>query len=418
MSQLSQTPELLDLSITLTPPPKKRRKAAASAEVIASITVRCDALGLTQTGDLLSDPLTKQDREELRWYLEEYWQWPYEQFLTHGKRVEALLAQLGKRLYESVFKSTRARDILQAWRLHPDVMRQISIVSDIPGALSLPWELLHDEQGFLVLRTKQPVPLVRRLPQRELAAFATAFEPPLRILLVTARPEGAGFIDPRGIARELLDEVQNHINEGSIAVEFLRPPTLRALRARLSDTKRPSVHILHFDGHGAYKPEELSQDGLRLNGSGMGILAFENDEGKLELIDAGELAQVLQDSGVQLAVLNACQSDVGASDDAFSSVATKLIAGGVDAVVAMGASVLVVSAARFVEAFYREMANGTPVPIAQERARQALHDDRRRHVHRRSRDEEGKPVELRDWWLPHFYSSARLCCEPPDPLAH
>ncbi len=150
MSQLSQTPELLDLSITLTPPPRKRRKAAASAEVIASITVRCDALGLTQTGDLLTDPLTKQDREELRWYLEEYWQWPYEQFLTHGKRVEALLPQLGKRLYESVFKSTRARDILQAWRLHPNVMRQISIVSDIPGALSLPWELLHDEQGFLV----------------------------------------------------------------------------------------------------------------------------------------------------------------------------------------------------------------------------------------------------------------------------
>ena len=58
---------------------------------------------------------------------------------------------------------------------------------------------------------------------------------------------------------------------------------------------------------------------------------------------------------------------------------------------------------RYVEAFYREIAAGIATPIAQERARQALHDDPRRHLMRRRRDEEGKPVELRDWWLPHFY---------------
>jgi tetratricopeptide (TPR) repeat protein len=408
MSQLSQTPELLDLSITLTPPPKKRRKAAASAEVIASITVRCDALGLTQTGDLLTDPLTKQDREELRWYLEEYWQWPFEGFAQRGKQIENLLPQIGRRLYKAVFGKVEANNILQAWRLKPgEVQRQISIMSDIPRALSLPWELLHDEQGFLVLRARHPVSLVRRLPQRELAGFSTPFEPPLRVLLVTARPDDAGFVDPRGIARELFDELQNSIEAGTIAVEFLRPPTLPALRARLSDTKRPPIHILHFDGHGAYEPEEVSQDGLLLSG-GKGVLAFENKEGQLELINADDLAAVLLDSSVELAVLNACQSAVGSAKDAMSSVAARLIGGGVDAVAAMGASVLVVSAAHFVEAFYREIANGTPVLIAQERARQALHDDRRRHVHRRNRDEEGKPVELRDWWLPHFYQQRPL----------
>ena len=28
-----------------------------------------------------------------------------------------------------------------------------------------PWELLHDEQGFLALRTRNPITIVRRLPK-------------------------------------------------------------------------------------------------------------------------------------------------------------------------------------------------------------------------------------------------------------
>src|SRR5207249_1156176 len=107
-------------------------------------------------------------------------------------------------------------------------------------------------------------------------------------------------------------------------------------------------------------------------------------------------------------VLTACQSAMSAADDAFSSVAARLIKGGVDAVAAMSSSVLVASATRYVEAFYRELARGTTAPVAQERARQALHDDPRRHTHRRRRGEEGQAVQLQDWWLPHFYQQRPL----------
>src|SRR6266567_1758971 len=395
--------QLLDLSITLTPPP-----AGSPPEAIASMQLRCDTLGLSHTGDLLLNPLTHNERAELRWYLEEYWQWPYEQFLEHGRRVEQLLPQLGKRLYRSVFGSLEARDILQAWRREDAEQRQISIISGLPPALSLPWELLHDEQGFLTLRARTPVSIMRRLPQGEQAARSPSFEPPLRVLLITARPDDAGFVDPRGIARELLDEVQEHVEEGTIAVEFLRPPTLPALRARLSNAKLPAIQVLHFDGHGAFEAETPPQDGLRLRSGQQGMLAFENDEGKLHLVEAGELAQVLQDSGVWMAVLTACQSALGAADDAFSSVAARLIQGGVSAVAAMSASVLVASATRYTEAFYRELSMGTPAATAQERARQALHDDPRRHIHRRGRDDEGTVVELRDWWLPHYFQQRSL----------
>ncbi len=392
---------VLDLCITLVPPPH-----GAAPEAIATIELRCDQLGLQCAGDVLGETFTSREREDVRWYLEEYWKWPYEQFLARGKRIEVALAEFGKRLYRTVCASPGAMGVVQAWRLQPGVQqRQISIVSDIPRALSLPWELLHDEQGFLVLRTRNPVSLVRRLPQRELSAFPTTFEPPLRILLVTARPVDAAFIDPRSIARELLDEVQQQVDAGTIALEFLRPPTLPALRARLSDASRSPIQVLHFDGHGVFSEGK----------NGQGMLAFEDAYGRADLVKAEDVAQVLQDSGVRLAVLTACQSAMGAADDAFSSVAAQFIRSGVDAVMAMSASVLVVTATRYAEALYRALAAGIPVPVAQERARQALHDEPRRNVHHRRVDDEGTIVTLRDWWLPHYYQQRPASLQPTKP---
>jgi hypothetical protein len=178
-------------------------------------------------------------------------------------------------MYQALFGSVGAQQVLQAWRLQPASQRQISIVSDIPRVLSLPWELLHDEQGFL------------------------------------------------------------------------------ALRERLTDPKRPPVHILHFDGHGAFGQEPIAKDDKRFKSGGplQGLLAFEDEKGKEHLVSAEELAQVLQHSGIRLAVFNACQSAIGAGDDVFSSVATRLVKAGIDAVVAMSASVLVATATRYVAAF-------------------------------------------------------------------
>src|SRR5436190_17040106 len=106
---MSQSPDLLDLSITLDPSP-----AGSPPEVLATIALHCGAaLGLSHRGNLLTDPLTPQERDELRWYLEEYWQWPFEGFAQRGKRVEALLPQIGERLYQAVFGSFKATSLLQ-----------------------------------------------------------------------------------------------------------------------------------------------------------------------------------------------------------------------------------------------------------------------------------------------------------------
>src|SRR5712692_9563691 len=99
----------LDLCITLTPPP-----ADASPETIASIELRCEQLGLQYRGDVLLDPLTAKERQQVRWYLEEYPKWPYEQFLERGKKIDASLPELGKALYRAVFGSAGAMSVVQA----------------------------------------------------------------------------------------------------------------------------------------------------------------------------------------------------------------------------------------------------------------------------------------------------------------
>jgi CHAT domain-containing protein len=383
----------LDLNVTITRP-----SPGTSFAPIADVTLQCDALGLASTGTLLTDLLTEEERSRLRWYLEEYLEWPYEVFEQRAKQVEALLPELGKRLYEAVFGDPPARDIIQQWWQQQAQQRQITIISDIASVLSLPWELLYDERGFLTLRSPHPVAIVRRLQQRELLPQPAPFQPPLRILLVTARPDDAGFIDPRSSARELLEEVKKDIEAGAIELEFLRPPTFDDLHQRLKDTARP-IHVLHFDGHGALL-------------KGKGVLAFENSGGLSDRKEAEEIAGILQGSGVRLVVLDACQSALGRKNDAFSSVAAQLIQSGIDAVVAMSASVLATSMARYVEAFYRALASGVPVSTAHLQAQQALAADPRRYLLRRRRDDEGEPVKLYDWWVPHFYQLRPLTLQP------
>jgi hypothetical protein len=98
--------QLLDLAITLTAP------GEGQTAVIANVALNCAALGTSHAGDVLKDPLTQHERDDLRWYLEQYWKWPFEGFAQRAKGVEELLPKLGKRLYESVFGSRQADRIV------------------------------------------------------------------------------------------------------------------------------------------------------------------------------------------------------------------------------------------------------------------------------------------------------------------
>jgi hypothetical protein len=184
---------------------------------------------------------------------------------------------------------------------------------------------------------------------------------PIRILLVTARPEqdGVGYIDHRASALPLVAAVEAL---GDLAqVQVLSPATLPALEAELRRAREAGTpyHVLHFDGHGVYDVQH-----------GLGALCFEDpsDSGKLAgrrmtLVHADTLAGLLRDYRIPLVFLEACQT-AQTDTDPNASVAAKLLEEGIASVVAMTHSVLVETARRFVTAFYAALANGKRVGAA------------------------------------------------------
>lgn len=337
-------------------------------------------------------PLDDTELKEIRWYLETFSVWPTGPDYARAARIESQLEEWGRALRDAVRTDLNAADV---WRefLKADGDKQITIDATDPRVLRLPWELLADEAGHLFA---QGVSIRRRL-QKTTTSKIKPLALPVRILVVIARPDDASFIDPRADAQALLDATDSLGDQ--VVVEFLTPPTLKALTDRLRDKNAPPVHVVHFDGHGVYDQEH-----------GLGYLLFENANYKKDLVDANRLGTLLSRSGVPLMALSACQS--GMQEEAanpYASVAARLIRAGVGSVLAMNYSVLVAAAHKFTAAFYRGLAAGQTVGQAVDEGRFTLLQDTDRHTLTRP-DADGNLVEvtvkLQDWFLPALYQQA------------
>ena len=195
----------------------------------------------------------------------------------------------------------------------------------------------------------------------------------------------------------LVQAVEN-LGEALVKVDILHPPTFPALKAALKRAKSEDdpYEIVHFDGHGVYDRRV-----------GLGALCFEDPrqsqklgERLLQLVHATELAAELRDYGVPLIYLDACQT-AQAIKDPKASVAAKLLEEGVGSVVAMSHTVLVETARRFVEPFYKSLAEGKRVGDAMLAGQAALYGDPYRFKIMGAGD-----LELQDWFVPVLYQEA------------
>ena len=363
----------------------------------------------------VSAPLGPIELEEIRWYLEEFFRWPVGVFKERAERTKAALPGWGRDLYEAAVGADAAQEALSAWRDSQDHRRfSVWVDSEPPEGvgkerreeaaeaasqwLSLPWELLHDEGGYL-LHGARPVPVRRRLPKSRRQPVRLA-EVPVRILLLSPRPEkdeegkeDVGYIDHRASALPLVAAVENL---GELAhVTVLTPPTLPALQAELTRARDAgeAYAVVHFDGHGVYDRRV-----------GLGALLFEHPgdidklgQRRMQLVHAEKLAAVMRDYGIPLVFLEACQT-AQVEDDPTASVAARLLNEGVSAVAAMRASVLVETSRRFVEALYGALAQGQPVGQAMLAGQKALEADSERGVIMGA-----GTLRLDDWFVPVLY---------------
>ncbi len=322
----------------------------------------------------ISAPIGPIEAEELRWYLGKYAIWPSEYFRDCARKVEESLVKWGQLLHAAALPVAHTANVMNAWaKIDDHAGRRFSVHVDAAlesGApegevnaarevatllLSLPWELLHDGDGFLFQGAK-PTRVRRRLPNTR-ALDVSVVATPIRILLVTARPEddACGYIDHRASALPLVEAMEDL--GGMVRLHVLSPPTLPSLREELDRGRRDRepYHVVHFDGHGVYDRRV-----------GLGGLCFEDpqdirklDQRRHNTVTTGELGPLLRDHRIPLVFLEACQT--AQSEKASESVASELLKVGVASVVAMSHSVLVETARRFVEAFYEALAEGRRV---------------------------------------------------------
>ncbi|MBN1508702.1 MAG: CHAT domain-containing protein [Sedimentisphaerales bacterium] len=332
--------------------------------------VRCDppqvspdVTPITPPEQFGADQLPGSDlRRELRWYLEQFLDYPFPPNTDRAERATEALQAWGTHAFKALFHGGKARD----W--YHDVVRDgtehlhLRIVANEPSVLAWPWEALYDpERGYLASKchierqlnnVADPPPLPENLPRDR-----------LNILLVTARPF-EGDVEYRSISRSLVEQIEK--NNLAACVTVLRPPRFDALREELG-RRLGYYHILHFDGHGGYgiiaddaadAPTLADAVNPHAYQQGpQGCLVFETADGKPHPVPAETLSATLHEFRVPMVVLNACQSGTidEHGENAFASVAASLVRAGIRSVVAMAWSLYVSGAQQFLPAFYKRL---------------------------------------------------------------
>jgi hypothetical protein len=212
-------------------------------------------------------PIGPIEAEELRWYLEKYAVWPSQYFRDRARKVEENLVKWGQLLNDAAMAPAHTTNVMKAWaKIDEHAGRRFSVHIDASleaGApepevaiareaatrlLGLPWELLHDCDSFLFQGAK-PTRVRRRLPNTRVLDVPVVATP-IRILLVTARPEddACSYIDHRISALPLVEAMEEL--GGLVRIHVLSPPTLPALArgtgSRSHCTRSVSRHALRW----------------------------------------------------------------------------------------------------------------------------------------------------------------------------
>ncbi|HEY1347277.1 MAG TPA: tetratricopeptide repeat protein, partial [Streptosporangiaceae bacterium] len=416
---------------------------------------------------VFTDVSGNRDGERVRWYLEDYAEFPADPAPAIAQDAEAHLARQGADLFRQVFEADR--DTMRVWEAAAGSLADARVEVDTdPGeGPGLAWELLRDPGR------DQPVALgAGAFVRTHLRAAGNAQLPEpagdrLRVLLVIARPRGRADVPFRSVASRLVRGGAEQM-EG-LDLDVLRPATFK----RLSEVLRAAhaagrpYHVVHFDGHGTYI--DLEDLGFEPNGTGggggggvvssplmygvsvagpvrggqHGYLLFEDpaSEQNQQLVDGPTLGRLLTGTGVPVLVLNACRSayteapdhpadtpgpaaggtgtgpaageeaelteDVHARIRAYGSLAAEIADVGVPGVVAMRYNVYVVTAAQFMADLYAHLLAGRSLGQAATAARQALAADPVRQIG-------SIPVSLQDWTVPVIYEAAPLALLHPE----
>ena len=361
----------------------------------------------------IADPGTRATEELLTWYFEVF---PTLRHPPDGERrkAERWLEDYGTALYKQVFASEQISRSVEPYRRDGFEACRL-VISGESEFHRLHWEAMREPGGSRPLSVVMPVQRGIRNPRHDPTAGAP--RPSLNVLVVAARPYGAGDLDYRSITRVLLAESWNA--EQPVRIDLVRPGTWKALKQHLRITRDPAdrYQAIHFDLHGVVaSPESLRRQTelpvrVRSDEKEGAFLLFESEEpGVADAVPASEIARLFVDHRVPVAVINSCQSAMFPNNG--SSVAEELAKAGVRVVVGMAWSVTAAAVTQAMPVFYRAIAEGRSPAQAVMECRDDLRADSQRELR------PGKPVSLQDWLVPVVYQqtdAVDLCLRPMSP---
>jgi hypothetical protein len=174
-----------------------------------------------------------------------------------GEAPTSILAELGVRLFESLFQGT-LRDLYRelSWRAsdagHP---LRITIATGSADLAAVPWEIMCDPYPQLTpnfLAHDRSIRLVRALRLYNRVRFRVAHLGSggrLKVLVVTSAPERFAPIAAETDLQLLKFIASQEECAGRVTVIHCRNPTVDEFRSALYK-KRP--HVLHFAGHAGF----------------------------------------------------------------------------------------------------------------------------------------------------------------------
>ena len=301
-------------------------------------TVRRDAMSI------FDYEVSGADAENIRWYLEDYPEFPADPAPLRAQDAESVLTKVGITLFTQMFARG---DAARIWEILRDRLADVRVeVGAEPNAdPGLAWELLRDPARDMAVALSAGA-FVRIQPQFvSRAQVLPAAGDRLRVLLVICRPGGREDVPFRSVAGRLVRGAVDRM-EG-LELHVLRPATFARLAQVLHAAHDAGLpyHVVHFDGHGTYLDSAEIQSGellerafgtatddivtiQRESGRSVlrygvsvkvagpvrsgrhGYLVFEDpdDRSNLQLVDGPSLGNLLADTNVPVLVMNACKS--------------------------------------------------------------------------------------------------------------
>ena len=166
-------------------------------------------------------------------------------------------------------------------------------LADVAELANLPWEFLFDPRTQRFLALSEWTPLVRYL-DLPIRVRPLTVQPPLNVLVLVAGPTDFPRLDVDAEWFKLRQALADLEHADRVRLERVPAGTLPALQRQL---RRADYHVIHYIGHGGY--DTHADDG---------VLAFEDANGRSQLVSAQDLGMLLHGHRtLRLAVLNSCE---------------------------------------------------------------------------------------------------------------